>query len=86
MITNVEENTLQKQEVFYAKGTFPKVMVLAEKVRNKKQTQITGLEPFKIDLSFFELYVKKRCSASVSVHELETTKKGAFYVIKIQGN
>jgi hypothetical protein len=57
MITNLEANSLQKTRVAYGKGPFPPIQVLAEKFHNKKLTNITGLEPFLIDMVFLEHYI-----------------------------
>lgn len=50
MISQLDEEQLVKERSKIYKGTIPKVKIVAERVANKKQTTIKGLELYEIDL------------------------------------
>lgn len=75
-------------------GIVPKVKIEALKYRNKKITRVSGLELYQIDLQEFARYLRNKCQASVTIHEITPSQKqlGAniikgvqFREIQIQG-
>ena len=53
------------------KGNVPMTEILAQKVKNKKQTTITGLEIYMLDFDELRSHLQHRCSSSVAINEIE---------------
>ena len=72
----------------FQKGDVPKVHILAQKLNNKKQTTVTGLDMYMIDYAEMSSYLQHKCASSVSVKKLEhlSTPKNAKHSVEIQGN
>lgn len=71
-----ESFTLQhKASNTYHHGQVPKVKVEALKYRNKKQTRMSGLELYQVDLQEFARYLRNKCQASVTIGELVQSQK-----------
>ena len=61
---------------------------MAQKVNNKKQTTVVGLEIYQLDFDELTSYMQNKCASSVTIGEIEfqSTLKCPKYMIKIQGN
>mmetsp|Transcript_15122 Transcript_15122/g.25649 ORF Transcript_15122/g.25649 Transcript_15122/m.25649 type:complete len:118 (-) Transcript_15122:116-469(-) len=83
----VDETQIVKDRVRFSKGQVPCVEIIAQKINNKKQTTITGLELFMIDLDELSTYLQHKCASSVTMNEIEfvSTPKNPKFIIKIQG-
>ena len=61
---------------------------MAQKVQNKKQTQVGGpgnpLELFKIDLDELQAYLRKLCQAATTIKSEKINGNDAIYVV-VQG-
>jgi len=67
------------------KGEVPCIEITSQKVSNKKQTTVTGLDLYKIDYDEISTYLQHKCASSVSVNEIEhlSTPKNPKFLIKI---
>jgi len=63
-------------------GKVPAVKIEALKYRNKKITRISGLEVYQIDLQEFARYLRNKCQASVTIHEITPNAKQGAQVFK----
>ena len=79
---------MAKDRVKFQKGPPPPVEILSQKVNNKKQTTVTGLEIYMVDFDELTSFLQHKCASSVSINEIEfvSTAKNPKYIIKIQGN
>ena len=82
-VTRADEDEVVKSRVRVVKGPVPRVQVRAQRVQNKKQTVISGLELFQIDLEELVTYLSHKCAGSATLHENETRKE--TYTVQVQG-
>jgi translation initiation factor 1 (eIF-1/SUI1) len=89
-VTLIDESQLvsEKERMKVFKGEVPEVEIISQKISNKKQTTITGLDLYHIDYDEFCSFLQHKCASSVSMNEIEhlSTVKSPKYLIKIQGS
>lgn len=85
-VTLVDEKQIVQQRQKLVKGSVPRVEILAQKVKNKKATTISGLELYMIEFDEFTSHLQHRCASSVSMteHHLHT-EKNPKYSVMVQG-
>ena len=73
MVTDLDQNSLVKKKQKIIQGSVPKIKILAQKVANKKVTQVGGfgntMELFMIDPEEFSSFLCKKCAASSNVRK-----------------
>lgn len=86
VVTMLDEELVVREKVRerFFKGPVPPVIVLAQKVNNKKVTTIVGLELFMIDLDELQTYLKVKCACSVNMTEhKDSTPKAPKSIVMI---
>lgn len=90
LITLIDESQLvsAKERQRFVKGPVPHVQIISQKVNNKKQTTITGLEVYQLDFDELTSYMQHKCASSVAMNEIEhvSTLKNPAYILKVQGS
>jgi translation initiation factor 1 (eIF-1/SUI1) len=65
----------------------PRVLIKAQRVSNKKQTVILGLELFQIDYEEIVPYLSQKCAGSATLHESTShLAKKDSHEIQVQGS
>ena len=76
-----------KEKQKFVKGPVPHVEIIAQKVNNKKQTTITGLEMYQLNYDELTSYMQHKCASSVAMSEIDhvSTLKNPVHILKVQG-
>lgn len=88
MLIDLDEKLPEKDRIKIINGPPPKVKIVAERVANKKQTVIFGLEVFKIDYDELSDYLRHKLATAVTMNKLPLAKdsKKELFSVRVQGN